>query len=523
MLFKLAVSSLLVFACDLPARKSANHVFLHVTFAVSAQSVPVSGRLLVFMKQGKGDKEVSVDEFHPTGTWVAAKEVRDLAPGSTVELDGTEEAFPASFSSMPSGDWEAQAVLDPDHTYNYSGRGPADWIGPMVSLEHWSPAGPNGVSLEINGHPAEDPHVPAMRERTISLIKPGSIERQELLSPSLTHFWGKATSVRAYVVLPPSYVDHPNERFPTVYWTHGFGGQIEYALSQGATILKRMQAGTMPPMIWVMLDESCPQGAHEFADSVNDGPWGTALTREFIPMLEQRYRMDAKPQGRLLNGHSSGGWATLQLQVNYSDVFGGTWSTSPDPSDFHDFTGPDLYATHANMYRRPDGTPWPIMRDKGKVLATLEQFTHLEDVLGSYSGQVRSFDYVFSPRSASGEPEFMFDHVTGDVHPEVVAYWHDHYDLANIVESNWPERRASLTGRIHLIVGTADTFYLDGAAHKFEARLNALGAEPHFTYSPNRTHFDLYGVGSDRDGLFDQIAAEMYAVARPGKVWKHAP
>jgi hypothetical protein len=230
--------------------------------------------------------------------------------------------------------------------------------------------------------------------------------------------------------------------------------------------------------------------------------------------------MDARPTGRLLNGHSSGGWATLQLQVNYPNIFGGTWSTSPDPSDFHDFTGPDLYASNANLFRRPDGSPVPIFRDKGKVIATFEEFTHMEDVLGPYGGQISSFDWVFSPKSNSGAPEQMFDHQTGDVHPQVVAYWHDHYDLAHIVESHWAERGASLKGRIHLFVGTADTFYLDGAAHRFEAVLSRLGAEPHFTYIPDRTHFDLYLVDKDPRALFDQIGAEMYAVARPGVDWK---
>ncbi len=162
----------------------------------------------------------------------------------------------------------------------------------------------------------------------------------------------------------------------------------------------------------------------------------------------------------------------------------------------------------------------PIFRDKGKVIATMEQFTHLEDVLGSFGGQIASFDWVFSPKANSGAPEPMFDHETGAVHPEVVAYWHEHYDLAHIVESHWTEKQTSLKGRIHLFVGTADTFYLDGAAHKFEAVLNRLGAEPHFTYIPDRTHFDLYVVDKDRLGLFDQISAEMYAVARPGVNWK---
>jgi hypothetical protein len=116
----------------------------------------------------------------------------------------------------------------------------------------------------------------------------------------------------------------------------------------------------------------------------------------------------------------------------------------------------------------------------------------------------------------------MFDRQTGNVNPQVVAYWHDHYDLAYLTESSWAERGPDLKGRIHLFVGTADTFYLDGAAHKYEAVLTRLGADPHFTYLPDRTHFDLYAVGKDNQALFDQIGAEMYAVARPGEDWKKA-
>jgi S-formylglutathione hydrolase FrmB len=277
-----------------------------------------------------------------------------------------------------------------------------------------------------------------------------------------------------------------------------------------------MKKGRMPPMIWVMLDESIPQGTHEFADSVNDGPWGAALTTEFIPHLEKKFRMDARPTGRFLNGHSSGGWATLQLQINYPKVFGGTWSTSPDPSDFHEFTNVDLYAPKANMYRKPDGSAVPIMRDNGKVLATMEDMARLENVLGAYGGQLASFDWVFSPRGESGAPEPMFNRATGAVDPAVMAYWHDHYDLAHIVESTWAERGGDLKGRIHLIVGTADTFYLDAPAHKLEAVLKRLGGDPHFTYLPGRTHFNLYEQGDDKMALYDTIAREMWEVARPG-------
>jgi hypothetical protein len=45
--------------------------------------------------------------------------------------------------------------------------------------------------------------------------------------------------------------------------------------------------------------------------------------------------------------------------------------------------------------------------------------------------------------------------------------------------------------------------------------LDRLNGEAQFTFIPGRTHFDLYQKGDDKYALFDQIATEMYAVARP--------
>jgi hypothetical protein len=160
------------------------------------------------------------------------------------------------------------------------------------------------------------------------------------------------------------------------------------------------------------------------------------------------------------------------------------------------------------------------VRDHQQVIATFEELGQQEAVLGPYGGQVASFEWVFSPRGADGRPLQMFDRQTGDVHPEVVAYWRDHYDLAHIVEANWSTRGRDLKGKIHLIVGTADTFYLDGAAHRFEAVLTSLNGEPHFTYRENRTHFDLYEENGDRMAMMDEIAEQMYAMARPSAHWK---
>ncbi len=423
-----ALAVLLLCVVGLQAQEAApRHAFVRVVVGKDLPG-PVSGRLLVFAKNAASDagkkdeqesggkKEVDISEFHPSATSVAAVEVHDVAPGSAIEVDLDRTAFPAAFATMPRADYELQAVLDTDHNYNYSGRDADDWQGEVVEAKGWEPGVGSEPVLTLTGHPEAGPRA-GMIAKAMTEVKPGEVEKAEFQSVQLTKFWGKPTYIRAWVVLPPGYSAKAKGTYPTLYWTHGFGGNMDYALITGLGMRKAMADHKAPRMICVMLDESLPEGTHEFADSVNNGPWGAALTKEFIPWLESKYHMDARPSGRLLNGHSSGGWATLQLQVNYPQVFGGTWSTSPDPSDFHNFTGPDLYAPHANLYHKADGTAWPIMRDKGQVQATLEQLAKLEAVLGPYGGQMASFDWVFSPKGPSGAPEPMFDRVTGDVDP----------------------------------------------------------------------------------------------------------
>ena len=518
---KLSFAVLAVLCVPAALAQQSQHLFFRVTLGPQF-TTPVSGRILIFLSAGSGAKSVDENPFRPTAVYVAAKEITAFNPGASVEVDTDDLAYPDGFSSLKPGDYQAQAVIDVNHSYNYEGRAAGDLVSDVVELKAFDPAHSGAPSVTLNS---------IVPSRPAANLPPGfdqAAHEENFVSPALSSFFGRPTSIRAWVVLPPGYDEHSSKRYPTVYWTHGFGGALAGAKMFGALLYQRMVQHRMPSMIWVMLDESCPTGTHEFADSLNNGPWGKALTSEFVPYLEGRYRMDGRASGRFLQGHSSGGWATLQLQVNYPKIFGGTWSTSPDPSDFHDFTGIDLYAPHANLYKRADGTAYPLVRDHANVIGTFEQFAHNERVLGAYGGQLASFEWVFSPRGSDGQPLRMFNRDTGDVDPAVVAYWHDHYDLAHIVQSRWDQRGPDLRGKIHVFVGTADTFYLDGAAHRFDAVLRSLNADAHFTYIENRTHFDLYvthpastdaAAKDDRFGLFDQIAAEMYAVARPREHW----
>jgi len=496
-----------------------------------AATKPVSGRLLLFAteataarKAAKNGKVESVDAdpLYPMRTAVASREVSRLAPQQSVTIDTDNQAFPMSFSKLPSGEYLLQAVLDLDHNYNYSGRSPGDLVSPVISV-HLPAITPSTLRLvrvqpepypwQLTSAPDLQAAAPDARAHSTPI---------DMISPLLSAFWGRPIHMRGWVLVPPGYEADGKTRYPTVYYTHGYGGNEDRLLNALVGVHLAMRKGEMPPMIWVFLDQSGPTGTQEFADSVNNGPWGSALTQEFIPRLESHYRMDARASGRFLTGHSSGGWATLWLQTTYPKLFGGTWSTSPDPVDFHDFSGVDLYAPKANLYRKPDGTLWPLERLNGKVQGTFEDSARLERVLGTYGGQMSSYEWVFSPRGDDGRPTLLFDRDTGAVDPTVAAYWCAHYDIARRIRTDWPQLKHDLDGKIHVVVGTADTYYLDGAVHKLQAVMDGLHAKADFRYLPGKNHGDLYIQGDDPRALLKQFSWAMYAVARPHSAL-HAP
>ncbi len=530
------VALLAPLAVAAPSPKLTPHRLFRVMLD-GASSEPVSGRLLLFAmtvkdaeKNARGHKVVRVDTspFHPTQTAVAAMNVVHLAPGQSVLVDADALAFPEGFSKLAPGAYDMQAVLDVNHDYNYSGRGPGDLLSQVVEVEFDSDSGIPTLKLVTKVPPARKPwtlpkrtNVPPkyrkMLEKMAADMKAAHAHARRIhfRSAALTKFWGRPRYIDGWVLLPPGYAKYPDRRYPTVYYTMGFGARLNSLAFEASSFYRQMKSGQMPPMIWVLLNEAGPHGTTEFADSLNNGPWGTALTRELIPQLEATYRTDGTPAHRYLVGHSSGGWATLWLQVRYPKVFGGTWSISPDPSDFHNFTGADIYRPDANVYYQPDGSLTPLVRSHGKVIATFKQFAQLERVLGPYGGQMASFDWVFSPRGVNGRPMPMFNRSTGKVNPKVATYWRDHYDIAYRIKTKWDQLKPYLDGKIHLIVGTADTFYLNESAALLKKALQSVGAKAEVEFRPGKTHGTVFVKGNNRDWLMQQITWAMYHQARP--------
>jgi len=308
-------------------------------------------------------------------------------------------------------------------------------------------------------------------------------------SVRMSEFVGAAVQMHAVVLTPPGY--DREQRYPAVYVVHGFGGNHETLEKRFAPrIIAGMNGGTIEPMLWVFLDASHPFGHHAFADSANTGPWGTALVEELIPAVEKEFGAVGQPSGRFTMGHSSGGWSSLWLQVRHPEVFGGVCSTAPDPVDFREFTGADIYAQD-NMYRDASGNPSQLMRKGSEWAVTFEEYTREEIARRPIGGQIFSFDAVFSPRGDNRLPVPMFDRETGVIDKKVVEAWKA-YDISLMLREDWARLGPLLAGKLHIVVGTLDTFGLEAAVYKLDEELDKLGSDADILFVEGRNHFTLY-------------------------------
>ncbi|MFN0087865.1 MAG: alpha/beta hydrolase [Blastocatellia bacterium] len=487
------------------AQPAASRLRFRVKLEKELSPAGASGRLIVFMTDSPQQRETLNTGFVPGATWIAAMEVEHLAPGGVLELDPDLLAFPRPFSEAKPGTWQVMALLDPNHTYAYHGEDEGDLKSAVRRLENVDPARAGTIELTLSRRlPAR--FTPADTE---------NVKLVEFQSPLLTRFWGRPIVMRAGVALPRGYGTDVKTSYPVVYHVHGFGGDHTGAWRQGVPSNEELGEGRRLPMIHVYLDGSFPTGHHEFADSVNNGPWGRALTEELIPHLEKRFRAEPRPRARFLTGHSSGGWSTLWLQVTYPDFFGGTWSTAPDPVDLRSWTG--INATPGskdNAYREADGSPKQLVRRGGKWIASIEEFARQEEVLGEYGGQFASFEWVWSPRGPDGRPLKLFNRVSGELNPEVLKYW-EKYDIRLILERNWTKLGPKLRGKIHVICGDADTFRLEEGVKLLCGFFKGKGSDAVCELVPERDHGNLYQpYQTYPDGLGARIQREMEAAYR---------
>jgi S-formylglutathione hydrolase FrmB len=422
-------------------------------------ATPFSGRVVVFASRaGRGEPRNGPNWFRPEPMFAA--DFADIAPGAAMTIDATNWIpFPRDPATLESAEYSLQAVIDLDLGGRTIGGSAGNLYSAVVKAK-LDPTVKNEVAFTC------DKVVAARAFKETDRVKELRVE-----SKLLSKFYGRPTTLNGAVCLPEDWAKEPERKFPVYYSVPGFGGS--HANMSGRNDARGTDRDG-ESFIMVALDPSCPGGHSVFADSANNGPWGQALVEEFIPECEKRFRGIGEPSARFVGGHSSGGWSSLWLQVTYPETFGGCWSTSPDPVDFRDFQQINIYRDGENMFVDPAGQDRPLARRGDQVAILYRDFSDMERPLRGE--QLGSFDWVFSPRGEDGKPLPLWDRITGAIDPKVAEAWKP-YDIGLTLRTRWQELAPRLAGKIHVYMGTEDTFYLEGAVELLKQDLTAIGAD----------------------------------------------
>jgi hypothetical protein len=459
-----------------------------VSFPTEVQAEPFTGRVVLYLSQAKAQPRERLNWFNPEV--LVGRDVTDWKPGEPLVIDSHKPdestTCPQPVDQLNLAGWKVQAVA----RFNSWERKVGDGAGNGFSATAVVPSDAGIIELPIT---QLIPERPFPENEWCKLLR----VRSKLLS----EFHQRDVFLQAAVLLPASYHKQPDRKFPVIFTIPGFGG-THFDGVRTQPINEQNDGGV--EFIRLMLDPSCPLGHHVFADSANNGPWGTALVKEFIPELDKQFRTDARPAARFLTGHSSGGWSSLWVMVSHPDDFAGTWSTSPDPVTFEDFQYINLYATGENMYVDRSDNRRPIARRGNQVMLWYRDFDVMEEALGP-GGQLHSFEAVFSPRGSDGKPVRVWDRQTGAVNTEAAKSW-EKYDIKRVLERNWQTLGPKLRGKLHVHMGDLDTFYLEGATRRLGESLKHLDSDAVIEMHPGHDHGSLL-----TPQLMARLRAEMTA------------
>lgn len=173
------------------------------------------------------------------------------------------------------------------------------------------------------------------------------VDTVAVLSPSMHK------TVKSVVVLPASYDQSPEKRYPVVYLLHGHGGN--YAAYVNQTRPQLPQDASNMEFIAV-----CPDGGRDswYWDSPADpkNRYETFVASELVKYIDKHYRTKADRTGRAITGFSMGGHGALWLAFRHPETFGacGSMSGGVDIRPFPDQWGMKRwlgeYADHPKVW-----------------------------------------------------------------------------------------------------------------------------------------------------------------------------
>jgi hypothetical protein len=521
---RIAFALLLLFPAALAASQSFS-----ISFPKEVSSERLDGRLLLCLSTDPSDEPRNQIDDSPRTQLVFGMTVDGWQPGKPAIVDATAWGYPIrSLKDVPPDEYYVQAVLNKYETFH---RGDGKTVKLHMDQgegQHWniSPGNLYSKPIKVTVKPGATVSI-ALTETIPPIPTPADtkyIRHIRIQSALLTKFWGRPMYLSAIVLVPEGFNEHPDARFPLIIFHDHFvndfsdfrtippdpdlkpdyserfhlAGYNRIQQQEAYKFYQQWIAPGFPRVLIVKIQHANPFYDDSYAvNSANVGPYGDAIETELIPAIEKQFRAIGQGWARFIYGGSTGGWEALAVQVFYPEHYNGAFAACPDPIDFHAYTNIDIYKDK-NFYYLEGAhkrVAQPSMRDYlGHTLITTEEANAYELALGDHGRSGEQYDIwqaVFGPVGDDGYPAPIYDKVTGEIDHEVAEYWREHYDLEAILERDWAKLGPELTGKIHIYVGSDDTYFLNDAVYLMEDFLNSTKNPPYggeVAYGPRAEH-----------------------------------
>ena len=544
----------------------ANGLRFEVSLASSLSTGPLDGRLYLLVSTNNDEEPRYQISDQPQTQQFFGMNVDGWRPASPMVVDAYAIGYPLeNISRIPPGDYYVQGLLNIYETFHR-----ADGHVVKLPMDHGEGQQWNEKPGNLFSEPAKI-HIDQSAGGTIHItltkkippIEPPKdteyIKHFHIQSALLSQFWDRPMELGAQVLLPPGWAEHPTAHYPLIvledHFTYDLFGGGRFFRTQppdpsmtgrrrevaeaGYQFYQDWTDGKMPHMLILEIQHPNPYYDDSYSvNSANIGPYGDAIMHELIPEVERRFRGIGQGWARGLYGGSTGGWEALAVQVFYPDDFNGTWAMCPDPVDFHAYQIVNLYDDANAMWLEGPWSRIPrpaVRRPDGTVVTTMDREIRREEVLGDHGRSTDQFGIwqaVYSPVGSDGYPQPIWDPATGVIDHTVADYWREHFDLRYILQRDWKTLGPKLVGKIHVKVGTRDTYYLDNAVRLLDDFLKST-KDPYFAgdveYGPHQPHC-WSGDGDARNGwltvnqrILPKEAEWMTKTAPPGAdmSWKY--
>jgi S-formylglutathione hydrolase FrmB len=161
----------------------------------------------------------------------------------------------------------------------------------------------------------------------------GKIIVETINSPALRNTGGENPVRSLTIYLPPGY-DRTTNRYPVIYYLHGFSQSDSSTIASDhfdQLLDKAIATGKIRPAIVVLPNEYTLYRGSIYTNSSLTGNWADFTAKDLVEHVDKHYRTIVNKDSRGITGYSMGGHGAIKLGMFFPDTFSVVYGISPAP------------------------------------------------------------------------------------------------------------------------------------------------------------------------------------------------